>query len=110
VEKALASRWFVWVGGVAIALGGLLFVKYAHDMGLIPPVLRLIIGMAAAVGLDPIACILHGGEDYALVAASPAALPGFARVGEVTASGGLRVRGPRGEVAVAPRGFDHFGG
>jgi len=66
--------------------------------------------MAAAVGLDPIACILHGGEDYALVAASPAALPGFARVGEVTASGGLRVRGPRGEVAVAPRGFDHFGG
>ncbi len=51
VEKALASRWFVWVGGVAIALGGLLFVKYAHDQGLIPPVLRVIIGLAAAVGL-----------------------------------------------------------
>jgi uncharacterized membrane protein len=51
VEKALASRWFVWVGGVAIALGGLLFVKYAHDQGLIPPVLRVIIGLAAAAGL-----------------------------------------------------------
>ncbi|MBK8771556.1 MAG: DUF2339 domain-containing protein [Rhizobiales bacterium] len=51
VEKALASRWFVWVGGVAIALGGLLFVKYAHDQGLIPPVLRVIIGLAAAVAL-----------------------------------------------------------
>ncbi|MBL8790885.1 MAG: DUF2339 domain-containing protein [Rhizobiales bacterium] len=51
VEGALASRWFVWVGGVAIALGGLLFVKYAHDQGLIPPVLRVVIGLAAAAGL-----------------------------------------------------------
>jgi uncharacterized membrane protein len=51
VEKALASRWFVWVGGVAIALGGLLFVKYAHDQGLIPPLLRVIIGLAVAAGL-----------------------------------------------------------
>lgn len=51
VEKALASRWFVWVGGVAIALGGLLFVKYAHDQGLIPPVLRVVIGLAVAAGL-----------------------------------------------------------
>jgi uncharacterized membrane protein len=46
VEKAIASRWFVWVGGVAVALGGLLFVKYAHDNGLIPPLLRVIIGLA----------------------------------------------------------------
>lgn len=51
MEKALASRWFVWVGGVAIALGGLLFVKYAHDQGLIPPILRVVIGLAAAAGL-----------------------------------------------------------
>lgn len=65
---------------------------------------------AAAVGLPPLACILHGGEDYALIAASPVELPGFARVGEVMASGGLRVRGPGGDAAVAPRGFDHFAG
>src|SRR6185503_11402139 len=26
MEQALASRWFVWIGGVAIAIGGLLFV------------------------------------------------------------------------------------
>jgi uncharacterized membrane protein len=45
VEKAIASRWFVWVGGAAVALGGLLFVKYAHDNGLIPPILRVVIGL-----------------------------------------------------------------
>ncbi len=51
VEKALASRWFVWVGGAAVALGGLLFVKYAHDNGLIPPVLRVLIGLVSAGAL-----------------------------------------------------------
>lgn len=51
VEQALASRWLVWVGGVAIALGGLLFVKYAHDNGLIPPILRVIIGLLFGAGL-----------------------------------------------------------
>ena len=51
VEQALASRWFVWVGGLAIALGGLLFVKYAHDNGLIPPVLRVFIGLGFAGAL-----------------------------------------------------------
>jgi uncharacterized membrane protein len=51
VEKTLASRWFVWIGGVAVALAGLLFVKYAHDNGLIPPFLRVLIGLALAAGL-----------------------------------------------------------
>ena len=39
-----------WVG-LAVALGGLLFVKYAHDNGLIPPILRVIIGLACAAAL-----------------------------------------------------------
>jgi len=51
VEGALASRWFVWVGGIAIALGGLLLVKYAHDQGLIPPAFRVVIGLAVAAVL-----------------------------------------------------------
>jgi uncharacterized membrane protein len=51
MEKALASRWFVWAGGIAVALGGLLFVKYAHDAGLIPPLARVIIGLFAAAVL-----------------------------------------------------------
>ena len=56
VEKALASRWLVWIGGIAIALGGLLLVKYAHDNGLIPPILRVIFGLTFAGAL------IAGGE------------------------------------------------
>lgn len=47
VEQALAGRWFVWIGGVAIAIGGLLFVKYAYDNGLIPPALQVVLGLLA---------------------------------------------------------------
>ncbi len=56
VEKALATRWLVWIGGIAIALGGLLLVKYAHDNGLIPPILRVIFGLIFAGAL------IAGGE------------------------------------------------
>ncbi len=45
MEQALASRWFVWIGGIAIAIGGLLFVKYAYDEGLIPPALQIVLGL-----------------------------------------------------------------
>lgn len=45
MEQALASRWFVWIGGVAIAIGGLLFVKYAYDNGLISPPLQIFLGL-----------------------------------------------------------------
>ncbi len=50
IERNLASRWFVWVGGVAVALAGLLFIKYAHDQGLISPFLRVLIGLLIAAG------------------------------------------------------------
>ena len=50
LERNVASRWFVWVGGVAVALAGLLFVKYAHDQGLISPFLRVLIGLLIAAG------------------------------------------------------------
>jgi uncharacterized membrane protein len=51
LEQALASRWLVWIGGAAIGLAGLLFVKYAHDQGLIPPIIRVIVGLAFGAAL-----------------------------------------------------------
>jgi uncharacterized membrane protein len=51
VESRLASRWFVWAGGAAVALGGLLFIKYAHDAGLVPPIVRVILGLISAAAL-----------------------------------------------------------
>ena len=50
MEQAVASRWFVWIGGVAVAIGGLLFVKYAYDNGLISPPLQVFLGLMMAAG------------------------------------------------------------
>ncbi|MBI2719108.1 MAG: DUF2339 domain-containing protein [Rhizobiales bacterium] len=51
MEQAIASRWFVWIGGAAIAIGGLLFVKYAYDNHLISPTLQIILGLLAGGAL-----------------------------------------------------------
>jgi uncharacterized membrane protein len=51
MEQTLASRWFVWIGGAAIAIGGLLFVKYAYDNALISPTLQIVLGLLAGTAL-----------------------------------------------------------
>jgi thiamine-monophosphate kinase len=68
----------------------------------------VLVGCAAAIGESPVDLALYGGEDYALVAASSVAVPGFRRIGEVRAGEGLVLRGRDGERAIEPRGFDHF--
>ncbi|GIG20119.1 thiamine-monophosphate kinase [Cellulomonas chitinilytica] len=65
---------------------------------------------AAAVGVDPVAWVLGGGEDHGLLATFPAGtvLPApFRRVGTVRAGTGVLVAGQM--PTVAP-GWDHFGG
>jgi thiamine-monophosphate kinase len=63
---------------------------------------------AAALGIDPLELALHGGEDYALVIASPAPVEGFRRIGEAKSGRGLVLRSQSGERELEPRGFDHF--
>ena len=63
---------------------------------------------AAALGADALRLALHGGEDYALVVASPVPIEGFRRVGEIAAGRGVMLRGPSGQRPIEPRGFDHF--
>lgn len=68
---------------------------------------------AAAVGRDALALCLGGGEDYALVVASSADLPGFHRIGTVVARGAsgdplLYIEDARGRRPIEPQGFDHF--
>ncbi len=50
-EESLSSRWMVWVGGLAIALGGLFLVKYSIDAGLLSPAVRVILGFIIGVTL-----------------------------------------------------------
>jgi thiamine-monophosphate kinase len=72
----------------------------------------LIAGAAIADG-DATSFALHGGEDYALLAASPTELTCFAQIGTVErlVSPGSRVliTSARGTMPLEPRGFDHFG-
>jgi thiamine-monophosphate kinase len=69
---------------------------------------------AAALGRDPLALALHGGEDYALVVALPPgeSLAGFAPIGVIEALAGsspVALRREDGAVVVLDeRGFDHF--
>jgi thiamine-monophosphate kinase len=63
---------------------------------------------AAAVGVPALDLALYGGEDYALVAASPTPIDGFRRIGQVVAGSGVALRGAHGQCAVIARGFDHF--
>lgn len=55
IETALGSRWAVWVGGLALALGGAFLVRYTIEAGLLGPVARLMLG-----GLFGLALIAAG--------------------------------------------------
>ncbi len=50
-EERFGTRWTVWIGGVALALGGIFLVKYSIEAGLIGPGLRLFFGALLAAAL-----------------------------------------------------------
>ena len=49
LESSLGARWTVWVGGVALALGGIFLIRYSIESGLLGPQARLT--LASVFGL-----------------------------------------------------------
>ena len=49
-EERFGTRWVVWVGGVALALGGIFLVRYTIEQGLIGPRVRIVLGALAGAG------------------------------------------------------------
>jgi uncharacterized membrane protein len=45
LEERLGTRWAVWVGGIALALGGILMVRYSIEQGIFGPGARVILGL-----------------------------------------------------------------
>jgi uncharacterized membrane protein len=43
LESYLGARWPVWIGGVALALGGIFLVRYSIEAGLLGPGARLVL-------------------------------------------------------------------
>jgi thiamine-monophosphate kinase len=71
-----------------------------------------LLALAPRLGVSALDLALHGGEDYALVAASDRPIEGFARIGrfeEAENERAVALEGAEGSVrAVEARGFDHF--
>jgi uncharacterized membrane protein len=51
LEERLGSQWAVWVGGIALALGGIFLVRYSIEQGLVGPAVRVTLGALLAVAL-----------------------------------------------------------
>ena len=44
LEERLGTRWAVWIGGLALALGGVLLVRFSIEQGLFGPGVRVALG------------------------------------------------------------------
>ena len=51
IEERFGTRWTVWVGGLALAFGAALLVRYSAERGLFGPGVRIAGGFALAFGL-----------------------------------------------------------
>ncbi len=51
LEEQLGTRWAVWVGGLALALGGLLLVRYSIEQGVFGPGVRIGAGALFSLAL-----------------------------------------------------------
>jgi uncharacterized membrane protein len=44
LEKKFGTQWVVWIGGLALALGGIFLVRYTIEQGLLGPGVRIFLG------------------------------------------------------------------
>ncbi|MFN3349502.1 DUF2339 domain-containing protein [Pseudorhodoplanes sp.] len=51
LERRFGTQWVVWIGGLALALGGMFLVRYSIEAGLIGPRTRIILGSLLAMAL-----------------------------------------------------------
>ncbi len=51
LEERLGTQWAVWVGGLALALGGIFLVRYSIEAGLLGPKVRVALGALFAAAL-----------------------------------------------------------
>lgn len=91
LEERLGTRWTVWVGGLALALGGLLLVRYSIEQGYFGPAARVTMGLMLAALLAAAGEWFRRGErDLGLTAIPSAHIPGvLTAAGTVTAFGAI---------------------
>src|SRR5262245_18035726 len=51
LEERLGTQWAVWVGAIAVVLGGIFLVRYSIEQGLLGPGVRVTLGALLALAL-----------------------------------------------------------
>lgn len=87
LEEQLGTRWVVWIGGLALALGGIFLVRYSIEEGWIGPAVRVALGALLGVALVGAGEWLRRRESGIGVAGLPAAhIPSILTAAGTTAS------------------------
>ena len=92
LEERLGASWTVWVGGVALALGGLLLVRYSIEQGYFGPGARTILGLIFGALLAAAGEVLRRREKTGTPSQIPAVLTAAGTValfGAIYAAHGL---------------------
>ncbi len=74
LERELGTRWVVYLGGLALALGGVLLVRYAVEQGYFGPAARVALGLLLAVALSAAGEFLRRRETAGAATPTPAVL------------------------------------
>ncbi len=72
-EEQFGTRWVVWVGGLALALGGVFLVRYSIEAELIGPGLRIVFGLLLAALLVAAGEWMRRKESKSSIAGVPSA-------------------------------------
>jgi uncharacterized membrane protein len=54
LEETVGAKWAVWVGGLALALGGVFLVRYSIEQGLLGPGARILLGALFSLSLGAV--------------------------------------------------------
>ncbi|GGK34709.1 DUF2339 domain-containing protein [Salinarimonas ramus] len=97
LEERFGTRWAVWIGGLALALGGVFLVRASIEAGLLGPGARVLLGALFA------AALIAGGE---VLRRRTAPIPAF---GSAYAPGALTAAGATTAFAVVYAAFALYG-
>ncbi len=87
LEERFGTQWVVWIGGLALALGGVFLVRYAVEQDLLGPGVRIFLGALFAAGLIAAGEWTRRGEIASGLATGLAAVPSRHIPSVLTAAG-----------------------
>ncbi len=86
IEDKLGGNWTVWIGGLALVLGGVFLVRYSIEAGLLPPVVRVLMGGAFALLLIGLGEIMRRRMPEEPATKTHAYIPGILTLAGVTSA------------------------